>query len=319
MAPGHQLELSPGPILRDVGFFGIGLLCLSSFMEDAKLTMTESTTLCGLFFLYMLSIYIPILIDKNRDRYNRNHYQALSTRSQVSLSGIFKDSITPAHVNLKSAFDLAPVEESCCEETESSDRSRNWFSWMFLSMTEILSWPFYLVFGYTLPDCQEGSTQYRYYPLTLVFSIAYVAIFSEASLYLTRRIATDLAIAPSLAGVTLLALGSQVPDTIASVALAKNGMADGAVSNAIGSQVINVTLGSGVPFLIYNLFRGPLNVQVGDVNIISYCLVAVIAIYLIITLRGLCGSSIIGLTLNGGVALLVAYVLMNLVIIFTLK
>jgi hypothetical protein len=35
--------------------------------------------------------------------------------------------------------------------------------------------------------------------------------------------------------------GAQVPDTIASVAMAKRGLGPGAVANAVGSQIINVS------------------------------------------------------------------------------
>ena len=48
----------------------------------------------------------------------------------------------------------------------------------------------------------------------------------------------------------------QVPDFIASVAMARAGMFDGAVSNAVGSQVINVTIGAGLPFLLRNMLTG---------------------------------------------------------------
>lgn len=41
---------------------------------------------------------------------------------------------------------------------------------------------------------------------------------------------------------------------MSAVALARNGYYDGAIAGAIGSQVINVSLGVGVPALIVGLF-----------------------------------------------------------------
>merc|ERR1712039_592778 len=63
-------------------------------------------------------------------------------------------------------------------------------------------------------------------------------------------------ITPSAAGVTLLAWGGQLPDTLAAVSLAKNGKPDEAISQAIASQVINISLGLGGPFFAYSLIMG---------------------------------------------------------------
>lgn len=49
--------------------------------------------------------------------------------------------------------------------------------------------------------------------------------------------------APMLLGATLLALGSEIPDVVSAVALARSGLQDVALSQAIGSQVINISLG----------------------------------------------------------------------------
>jgi Ca2+/Na+ antiporter len=51
------------------------------------------------------------------------------------------------------------------------------------------------------------------------------------------------------------------------VALARSGYYDGAVAGAIGSQVINVTLGVGVPALLVSLFgNGYLSISQPQAN-----------------------------------------------------
>lgn len=53
----------------------------------------------------------------------------------------------------------------------------------------------------------------------------------------------------------------QIPDTISSIALARSGFYDGALAGAIGSQVINISIGVGLPALFINLTTGlPLQV-----------------------------------------------------------
>ena len=51
-------------------------------------------------------------------------------------------------------------------------------------------------------------------------------------------------------GITFLAAGTSVPDTIASVMVARNGYGDMAVSNSIGSNVFDILLGLGLPWFL---------------------------------------------------------------------
>ncbi len=42
----------------------------------------------------------------------------------------------------------------------------------------------------------------------------------------------------------------KIPDTVSAIALSRNGLTHGAISGAIGSQVINISLGIGLPALV---------------------------------------------------------------------
>ena len=51
-------------------------------------------------------------------------------------------------------------------------------------------------------------------------------------------------------GFLLVAIGAEVPDTIQSVAVARRGYGSLAVANAVGSQIINICIGLGLPWFI---------------------------------------------------------------------
>jgi Ca2+/Na+ antiporter len=53
---------------------------------------------------------------------------------------------------------------------------------------------------------------------------------------------------------TLVAFGAEVPDAISSVSLAHAGHFDAAMAGAIGSQVINITIGIGMPIFLMDIF-----------------------------------------------------------------
>ena len=48
-------------------------------------------------------------------------------------------------------------------------------------------------------------------------------------------------------GLTLLAVGTSVPDLLTSIAVTKNGEGDMAVSSSIGSNIFDVTMGLPLP------------------------------------------------------------------------
>ena len=55
---------------------------------------------------------------------------------------------------------------------------------------------------------------------------------------------------PLVMGVLVLAVGTSVPDAIGSIIAAKNGEAEMAIANAIGSNVFDILLGLGLPWII---------------------------------------------------------------------
>ncbi|XP_008325054.1 sodium/potassium/calcium exchanger 4-like [Cynoglossus semilaevis] len=54
-------------------------------------------------------------------------------------------------------------------------------------------------------------------------------------------------------GITFLAAGTSVPDCMASLIVARQGMGDMAVSNSIGSNIFDVLLGLGFPWALRTL------------------------------------------------------------------
>ena len=51
-------------------------------------------------------------------------------------------------------------------------------------------------------------------------------------------------------GVTVLAAGTSIPDCIASLVVARQGMGDMAIANAIGSNIFDIWLGLGAPWMV---------------------------------------------------------------------
>lgn len=69
-------------------------------------------------------------------------------------------------------------------------------------------------------------------------------------------------IADTIMGMTLIAFGVSLPDVIASLIVAREGLGDMAISNAVGSNVFDILICLGIPWLIECLVKGGQPVQV---------------------------------------------------------
>ena len=65
-----------------------------------------------------------------------------------------------------------------------------------------------------------------------------------------------MAIPELVVGLVVLSVGTSVPDALASIIVAKQGQGNMAVCNALGSNVFNILLGLGLPWMIRSLVDG---------------------------------------------------------------
>ena len=61
--------------------------------------------------------------------------------------------------------------------------------------------------------------------------------------------------------VVLSAAASSVPDTVISVKDAKKGNYDDAISNALGSNIFDISFALGLPLFVYTLLNGPIEME----------------------------------------------------------
>lgn len=58
-------------------------------------------------------------------------------------------------------------------------------------------------------------------------------------------------------GVTLLAAGTSIPDCLSSIAVARRGHGDMAVSSSIGSNIFDILIGLPIPWFMYGAILRP--------------------------------------------------------------
>ncbi|XP_030621696.1 sodium/potassium/calcium exchanger 3 [Chanos chanos] len=116
----------------------------------------------------------------------------------------------------------------------------------------LLSWPLGFLLYCTLPNCTLPHWE-RWFMVTFVISTLWIAVFSYLMVWMVTIISFTLDIPDVIMGITFLAAGTSVPDCMASLIVARQGMGDMAVSNSIGSNIFDILLGLGFPWALRTL------------------------------------------------------------------
>ena len=117
----------------------------------------------------------------------------------------------------------------------------------------IAGMPFVCLFTVTVPDCSKTKGE-KYYMLTFLMSIAWIGGLCTGMVQAATWIGCILGIDPIVMGITLLAVGTSVPDALGSMIVARAGEADMAIANAVGSNVFDILLGLGFPWMLRGKF-----------------------------------------------------------------
>ncbi len=120
---------------------------------------------------------------------------------------------------------------------------------IFQAIIQNFSTPWELLLNLLTPRSYEG------YYLFIHFLVPSILIWnvSEVELFILEKIIRRLNISANFLGLTLTAWGNNAPDMFNVASAMSKGMVDLAVNAAIASEIHNILLGLGLPWLVYNL------------------------------------------------------------------
>ncbi|NXK67655.1 NCKX3 protein, partial [Sylvietta virens] len=116
----------------------------------------------------------------------------------------------------------------------------------------VFTWPLSFVLYFTVPNCNKPHLE-KWFMVTFASSTLWIAAFSYMMVWMVTIIGYTLGIPDVIMGITFLAAGTSVPDCMASLIVARQGMGDMAVSNSIGSNVFDILIGLGLPWALQTL------------------------------------------------------------------
>ena len=203
-----------------------------------------------------------------------------------------------------------PEDDADAEDDDGSpwqipEDKKEWPMWA-------LSLPWYAAFQLTIPPCGEKKWE-KWYIVSFAMSIAWIGFITHWMVEWCVRIGCILKIPAVVMGTTVLAAGTSIPDALSSIAVAKDGLADMAVANAVGSNVFDIWLGLGLPWLLYLSWQTPNYIIVNTDELVPSALIlaGVLVVY-----YGSIASNGFKLTVKMGYAYMGVYVLYALYSIF---
>ncbi|XP_078591322.1 sodium/potassium/calcium exchanger 5-like isoform X1 [Branchiostoma floridae x Branchiostoma japonicum] len=227
---GTAITLTLWPLLRDCSVFLISVAALVIVMYDGKIHWYEALTLVVLYCLYVVLMYFnPRLSAAFSSCCSRAAHQ--SENEETSL--------------------MKPVTEKDTDDEETVQEEPNYPfkapSQLWRRVLWVIGLPLTTLLVGTVPDCRRDKWK-RWYPVSFVMSVAWIGVFTYILVWMVTVIGFTAGIPDTVMGLTLVAIGTSVPDAMSSVLVSKEGEGDMAVSNAVGSNVFDILVGLGVPW-----------------------------------------------------------------------
>lgn len=272
-APGARLELKRRPLLRDALTYFVALLvliwCINTSVDGLR---------AGLFLaVYVGYVIIVMFSGKVREWHHRRSGRPLLRRE----SSIFREryqqqnsggsgvatptspSATTAATPETSSAGGEPLRKrelsiedaeaalhELASQTESEPRTRCQRAGD--CVLTVVSWPVVFPIDSTCIDCRIDEPREALYPATFLVSFVWICLWSFVVTVVTNRW-VELLGKPSIMGymgLCVVALGAEIPDAINAVTVASRGYGSMATSSCMGSQICNICLGLGLPWML---------------------------------------------------------------------
>lgn len=276
---GATVHLNWWPLFRDCSCYTLSIITLLIIILDEIVTWYEALVLVLLYMFYILLMYFnPTL-----EQWALSHCTCLTSSSpplackiseevniynKLPSKGVSEEDVSkkPNEVteispskglsedppnNTCWTTNMPPVEVAPPEPKPKSALSMP--STCLKRVQWVIMFPIIAILYITIPDCRKTRFQ-RCYLLTFIMSVVWLSVFSFLMVWMITVAGYTLGIPDTVMGLTFVAFGVSVPDAITSLIVAREGYGDMAISNAVGSNVFDILLCMGFPWLLSTLF-----------------------------------------------------------------
>lgn len=255
------LALTWFPLARDCMFYLICLSVLAVCIVDKEVHWYEAMVLCLLYLGYVMLMYFDPLIRNwaignvsrlSRRQGSQNQISPSSPQTETKAVGPDAVGTEPTKNSTSTVHEERREEEA--EEKDAGIDDDCWPEWpsegpVRLKLVFIINAPLNFAMSATIPNCGMEAKK-KYFMATFCLSVAWISLLTYVMIIMADDIGRTLGMSTELMAVTILAMGTSVPDAVSSLLVARDGHGDMALSSSIGSNVFDVTCGLPIPWLI---------------------------------------------------------------------
>ena len=232
--------LGPASVIGSALFSVLFIVGASAWFGGKQLTWHSITRDMGYYIFAVLALYLA-LIDGKVEWYE----------GVILLALYMVYALLVAKWPMISKFLRIPTSDLVAEDVTDSEEKLVHIRDREMSLKNALPKLFSFLFFPLKDGFNAGQVMYN-----VLMSVFLVVVSSTFMVDYATKLATLLNIPAALIGVTILAAGTSVPDLLASVKTAREGYADTAITNAIGSNVFDVLGNLGLTYVVAALFTG---------------------------------------------------------------
>jgi K+-dependent Na+/Ca+ exchanger-like protein len=193
---------------------------------------------------------------------------------------------------------ILPHDEQKDEEEDEEDEDPNWKKY-FRPLDFIL---------------EKLFAREKYFGVNFIISIILIAGLSWVLVESAVHISKILEVPKYIVGLTILAFGTSVPDMMSSIIVAKQGRGGMAISNALGSNIFDILIGLGLPWLVL-IFMKDSGITVNTGEISQHILVllgSVAGMFVLFLFTRWRVNRLIGVLMIGSYLIYLAYVIFSI-------
>eukprot|EP00466_Bigelowiella_natans_P012063 jgi/Bigna1/52311/estExt_Genewise1Plus.C_70045 len=292
MAAKTDLKLTAWPLARDSVCYAISLGVLIAFFNDREIEVWEAAIMLSLYLLYVVLMYYnremeiwvkgflgiqmedqaekaestqEVEMKKMPDRVDEEN-GTLAEKEDVNevaplLSNAISRSETKKRKEMQEMRDRNMDEEAQDDDDDDDPMSLEWPSSKGKQVSYVLLAPLTYSLYYTIPDVRREGRR-DYYIAAFLASVGWIAVFSYFMVWWATSLSIALRIPSQITGLTILAIGTSVPDLLESIIVTREGRGDMAISSSLGSNIFDVTIGLPLPWFLFTLINGS-SIEVG--------------------------------------------------------
>lgn len=249
----QKIRLDYWPLTRDSLIYMVSVLILAFSLQDGKVMWYEALAMVFFYYFYIIVMKYNSSIRRISEGLTRQLrrkrwsiwedgvlWPLIPTTSELRLS---KPHLTMAY-SCEEVFLL--IEDSDFKGWSSRKTLLSKIQWLcMVPLMRILRW--------TIPPCHYESYQ-KFVALTFVMCIFWIAVCSYFIAWMITILGNTLEVPDSVMGLTFIAAGMSIPETVSSVIVAGQGQGSMALSNSWGSSTFDILLCLGIPWLVKSTY-----------------------------------------------------------------